>query len=107
MTRWLQLLLLVSVTDILPAADVRYRVVPLELVRNDDYNATYGYAINDDGTVAGLVYRDYIRPYSSGSYNGVFVSSPANGFQEIGDYQGFLTQPTRINNAAKFPSLRG
>jgi len=88
-------------------ADVRYRVVPLESSPNTDYRFTQGTSINDNGMIAGLVYRREEFPYSSGSIKGVFVHDPITGFEEIGDYKGALSQPNRINNRGQFTVLGG
>lgn len=87
--------------------DVRYRVVPLESSLNTNYRFTQGTSINDNGMVAGLIYRHDETPYSSGSIKGVFVHAPITGFEEIGDYQGALSQPNRINNRGQFTVLGG
>lgn len=78
---------------------MRYRIVALEVPRNDVvYYSTGGRVINDAGLVAGTVVRNPDSPYPSGNLYGMFLHSPDGGFQDVGDYQGLNTQPSHINN---------
>jgi hypothetical protein len=104
-------LLLLSLLAVVPlpagVIEARSRPAPLEGQPNTNNRATYGYTINDHGTVAGMVYRWEETPYPSGSIKGVFVHAPATGFQEIGDYEGAYSQPARINNRGQFTVAGG
>lgn len=87
-------------------ADVRYRVVQLELSEQDtNFLSTTGFTINDSGTVVGLVDRRYETPYASGSHKGVFVYADDGGFREIGPYEGTYSQANRLNNLGQVAVL--
>jgi probable HAF family extracellular repeat protein len=79
------------------AGEALYRVALLEpRGAADFYQSTEPRAINNLGTVAGVFYRTW--PYPAGtSGTGMFIHSPESGFEEIGHYEGMMTQPYHIN----------